>query len=259
MIRPLIADRHAEERAHRRVFGWEAGARRVGADVGNAERATLGDDQPEEPVALGQRAETPSLLGRDAARDEALDAPSVVDDAERRVLRADQAADAIDDELQDGLDVELAGDGADRVAERLERGAGGGARGCRPCGDGTSAAVTPKRSGGLGPTGRPEAGRTTSTGQGALRTTYSETEPRSRRPIVPRPCVPTTTRSTLSASAAETIDSPGSPVQTRNETVTPMARPRATSAWAASWRRSRTWSQRIADDRRRCWCRSRDR
>ena len=44
--------------------------------------------------------------------------------------------------------------------------------------------------------------------------------------------------------AAATIWSPGSPVQTRNDTSTPRSRPRATSACASRSRRSRTWSTR---------------
>ena len=71
-------------------------------------------------------------------------------------------------------------------------------------------------------------GRTTSTGHGALRTTCSETLPRNSRPTAPRPWLPTITRSTRSASAADTIWSPGSPVQTRNDTSTPSCRPRST-------------------------------
>ena len=59
--------------------------------------------------------------------------------------------------------------------------------------------------------------RTTSTGHGALRTTCSDTLPSSSRPTAPRPWLPTTIMSARSASAASTIWSPGSPVQTRND------------------------------------------
>ena len=61
---------------------------------------------------------------------------------------------------------------------------------------------------------------------------------------MPRPWEPTTSMSTPSASAAATIWSPGSPVQTRNDTSTPRSRPRATSACASRSSRSRTWSTR---------------
>ena len=81
---------------------------------------------PRSPWPSGNGPRRRALLERDPARDEALDAPLVIDDAERRVVRTDQVADAIDDELEHGLDVELAGHGADGVAERLEGGAGGG-------------------------------------------------------------------------------------------------------------------------------------
>ena len=117
---------HAEERSHRGVLRRKTRARGVRADVGDTERVALGDDQSEESMTLRQGPESPPLLGRDPARDEALDAPPIIDDAERRVLRTDQGADAIDDELEHGLDVELACHGADGVTERLECDVGGG-------------------------------------------------------------------------------------------------------------------------------------
>ena len=49
---------------------------------------------------------------RDAARNELVDAAERADDAERCVLRADQVADAVDDELQHALDRQQAGDTA---------------------------------------------------------------------------------------------------------------------------------------------------
>ena len=44
----------------------------------------------------------------------------LVDDAERRILRRDQLADAVDDQLQDQLDVQEAADATDSGVERLE-------------------------------------------------------------------------------------------------------------------------------------------
>ena len=61
-------------------------------------------------------------LGGHADRDEALDPPGCVDDAECRVVSPDEVADALDDQLQDGLDVEDLGDGPGRLDERLEFG-----------------------------------------------------------------------------------------------------------------------------------------
>ena len=52
----LDRDRDAEEAGHRRVVGREARAARVGADVGDPERAVLADDQPEQAAALAAAA-----------------------------------------------------------------------------------------------------------------------------------------------------------------------------------------------------------
>ena len=68
------------------------------------ERAVLADDQAEQAVAAGGGPIRARVVGVDAARDEALDAPVGVDDPEGRVLRADERADAVDDHLQDLVD-----------------------------------------------------------------------------------------------------------------------------------------------------------
>ena len=63
------------------------------------------------------------------------------------------------------------------------------------------------------------------------------------RPTRPRPWLPTTIRSASSLAAASTIAGPGSPSQTRNDTVTPPARPRMTTAPGPPSRGSaRRWS-----------------
>src|SRR5262245_28053582 len=104
------------------MLGREAVALGMGCDVRDAERATLPDDQPEQAMTLRRIAESGTLLGRDPAGDEALDASLVGEDAERRVARTDERPDAVDDELQDGLDLEGARDRADGVAQCLDRG-----------------------------------------------------------------------------------------------------------------------------------------
>ena len=78
---------------------------------------------PSRPRPARDRADPQPLLVGDAAGDEARDLALLVDRAEGGVLRADQVPDAVDDQLQDALDVQLAGDRAARVVERLEAGA----------------------------------------------------------------------------------------------------------------------------------------
>ena len=108
---------------HLGVVRREAGTVGVIADLADPVRPTLADDQPEQAAPARDRADPDSLLVGHAARDEAGDLPLLVGGAERGVLGADQVADAVDDQLQDALDVQLTGDRAARVVERLEAGA----------------------------------------------------------------------------------------------------------------------------------------
>ncbi len=110
----------AEERGHRRVVGREPVGIRVVGDVRDAVRLALADDQAEQPVPARRRPDLGTLLDRHPDRDEPLDPTVGVDDAQGRVLRADQVADALDDELEDGFDVEHLGDRARRLDEGLE-------------------------------------------------------------------------------------------------------------------------------------------
>ena len=105
-------------------------ALRISGDVRDPIRAILADDQAEEAVAARQIADGFPLLRGDPAGDELGDQPSLVDDAKCDIFRRDQVADAIDDQLEDLLDVEEAADAADRGVERLERWWEAGAIGC---------------------------------------------------------------------------------------------------------------------------------
>src|SRR5919106_1193731 len=113
------SDGHPQERVHRRVVGREAVALRMRGDGPNPVRAVLADDQAQQDMATRQIADGASLVGADPAGDELGDQALIVDDAERRVLGGDQLADAVDDQLQDLLDVEDAADAPDRGVERL--------------------------------------------------------------------------------------------------------------------------------------------
>ncbi len=105
---------------HVGVIGREAISLRVGTDVLDSVRLILADDEPEEPTAVGQLADACSSLIGDPARDEALDGPLCVNDADRRVLGIDEVAHSIRDQLQDAVDVEHAADAADRLVEGEE-------------------------------------------------------------------------------------------------------------------------------------------
>ena len=113
-------DGYAQEARHRRVMGREAMAPRVRVDVGDPERSVLLDDQTEESVAAGQRPDLcPCLIGQ-ATGDETLDDAVAVDDAERRVLGADQRTDLVDDDLEDLVHGQDAGDSAGRGVDGIQ-------------------------------------------------------------------------------------------------------------------------------------------
>ncbi len=105
-------DRHADEAVHRRVAGRKARATRVVGDVGDEVRATLPDDEAEQASATRRIADPRPLGGIEAAGDEAVDLALGIDDAKGGIARLGQVADAVDHELEDGLDVEHRGDGA---------------------------------------------------------------------------------------------------------------------------------------------------
>ena len=75
----------------------------------------------QETAAMWQVADCAPLLGANAAGDELGDQARLVDKAEGRVLRSDQITHAVDNQLQDLLNVEDAADAADGGVERLKR------------------------------------------------------------------------------------------------------------------------------------------
>ena len=89
-------------------------------DVGDPERHAVPDDRAEQAVALGQRSDAPTQVVGDAARDEALDPSPRVDVPSAAYRGADEVAHAVDDELEDSVDVQLAGDGARRTIQGVE-------------------------------------------------------------------------------------------------------------------------------------------
>ncbi len=93
---------------------------RVLRDIRDPIRAALADDQAEQPAAARQGADPRPVGLRDPARDEAIDGPEAIGDAERGVLGSDQVADTIDDQLEDRLQLQDGRDLAGRIDERLE-------------------------------------------------------------------------------------------------------------------------------------------
>jgi FtsP/CotA-like multicopper oxidase with cupredoxin domain len=128
---PGEANRDPQERVHRWMVGREAVGVRVGPDVGNPERDTLPDDRAEKAVAAWQRSDPGPLLRRYAARDEPLDPAAGVDDAEGGVLGLDELSHAVDHELQDAVEIQLAGDRPGRLVEGSEPGVRAGNVGLR--------------------------------------------------------------------------------------------------------------------------------
>ena len=113
-------DRHAQERVHLRMVRRKAIALGVARDVRDEVRAVLTDDEPKQASAVGQVTDPRALLVVDAAGDEALDRAIGIDDSDRGVLGADQAAHLVGDQLEDAVDIEDPADAAHRLIERCE-------------------------------------------------------------------------------------------------------------------------------------------
>jgi hypothetical protein len=88
------------------------------AEVGQAQRFRVHDEDAEDPMTLGQWADRGSLGIVDANGDE-LDEPSarLIEDAERAIPRIDQIGRNLDDPAKYLLEVELGADRDDRVQE----------------------------------------------------------------------------------------------------------------------------------------------
>jgi len=101
-------DRRAEEAAHRRVSDRKAVGVRMLADVAKAKRAGLADEDSQEPVPTRQVADRAVRLRIDAEREEALEAlASLVQDPERRILRAGELLGDLQHPVEQALDVEF--------------------------------------------------------------------------------------------------------------------------------------------------------
>src|SRR3954454_22470434 len=90
------------------MTGREAVGVRMLANVAEAKRAWIADEHAEEPVPPRQVADRAVRLGIDPERQEALESlTSLVQDAERRILRARELLGDLQHPLEQGLDVQL--------------------------------------------------------------------------------------------------------------------------------------------------------
>ncbi len=125
-------DRHAEERAHRRVRARPPAAKaRMAADVVGPVRLGRIQHRAEHPVRARERTHRLDQLVAHPGRDEARERALAVRDAERRVARAGELARGVHEPLQHGLDLVLGREREHDVGERAEGGAVGGGH-CRP-------------------------------------------------------------------------------------------------------------------------------
>src|SRR5687768_17216404 len=94
------------------MHGWvmrgEADRAWITVEVVEPQGLSLDQDDLEQPVANGDRSDPLPLCGGDPRGEERLDTPSLAQEGERAVAGADEVTRAVDDLLQDGLEVELA-------------------------------------------------------------------------------------------------------------------------------------------------------
>jgi hypothetical protein len=87
---------------------------RIGFDIADPKRPVLANDQSEEASALREWANPVARGVVHPAGDESFDPSAAIDDPECRVLRADERANLIDDDLQDIVDSPETSDPSDR-------------------------------------------------------------------------------------------------------------------------------------------------
>jgi hypothetical protein len=88
------------------------------ADVGQAERLGVDDQEAEDPESFGERPDAGAGLVVDADRDELREAGAgVIEHAQRAVAGVDERHRALDDPLEHGDDVEVGTDREDGVEE----------------------------------------------------------------------------------------------------------------------------------------------
>ena len=126
---PPQQDRHAEERAHRRVLRREADRARVVGDVLEPQRVCVPDQDAEDAPAERRVTDAGPRLLVDADGEEALEGGAgAVDHSERRVAGTGQRRGRLDDPLQQCVERELRAQRDARVDEDVQPVGEGGAR-----------------------------------------------------------------------------------------------------------------------------------
>src|SRR5215207_106642 len=92
----------------------------IAVEVVEPQRLPLDQDNLEQPVANGNRADPLPLLGGDARSEERFDPTPVAEERERTVAGADEVTGAVDDLLQDGLEIELTENAEPGIVQRQE-------------------------------------------------------------------------------------------------------------------------------------------
>lgn len=114
-------DRNAEEAAHGRVVGGKADGAWVVGDRVQPQRASVGDQRPEDAASARQFADRFRLLGAEPREDEPLEALAVlVDHAEGRVACAGQLGCRLDELLEQGIEGQLRAESDARFDEAAE-------------------------------------------------------------------------------------------------------------------------------------------
>ena len=119
---PPDPDRRSDERVHRRMTIGQSEGSRVLREIVEAQGARMAQDLPEDPSSRRELTETRDRRVVEPMVHEAREPLRflLVDDAERAVARVDESARGDDDALEDRIEVEVLGDGEDRLHEPAE-------------------------------------------------------------------------------------------------------------------------------------------
>ena len=113
----LFPDRRSQNGPRQHQVGGETERANVGGQVAQPQRRLQLAQVLEEPRSVGPGRELAVLVRREPGGDEVLDLPGLADGRDQSVAGADQRAGAVDDLLQDGVEVEA---GADAHAGRAQ-------------------------------------------------------------------------------------------------------------------------------------------
>ena len=119
-MHPAVAHRHGLQGLRQRQLLGIAERAGVGGNVRQAQRARKVPEVFEERVPVRPLPDVPALFRREAGGDELQDRAAFVDGRDHPVACAGQRAGAVDDLVQDGVEVEAGADAQDRRAKRRD-------------------------------------------------------------------------------------------------------------------------------------------